>query len=275
MLLGVFENVSRETFLIWRIKLGKIIAISNQKGGVGKSTTAINLTSCLSENDKKVLLVDIDPQGNTTSGFGIDKNEIENSIYDLLIGQCTAEEAILSMEYPKIDIITSNINLSGAEIELLEVENKEHILKNILDKIKDNYDYIYIDCPPALSVLTINALTAADAVLIPLQCEYYALEGIALLTNTISLVKEGLNPELEIDGVLFTMFDSRTKLANEVVENVKENLNAYIYETKIPRNVRLAEAPSYGLPINIYDPRSSGAESYKKLAEEVIKREEG
>lgn len=252
--------------------MGKIIAISNQKGGVGKSTTAINLTSCLSEMDKKILLVDIDPQGNTTSGLGLEKDDIENSIYDLLIGKCTTDEAILSMEYPKIDIIASNIDLSGAEIELLEFEDKEYRLKKALEDVKDRYDYIYIDCPPSLSMLTINALTAADAILIPLQCEYYALEGIALLTNTISLVKEGLNPDLTIDGVVFTMFDSRTNLANQVVENVRENLNAYIYETMIPRNVRLAEAPSYGLPINVYDPRSSGAESYRKLAEEVIKR---
>ena len=252
--------------------MGKIIAISNQKGGVGKSTTAINLTSCLSEMDKKILLVDIDPQGNTTSGLGLEKDDIENSIYDLLIGKCTTDEAILSMEYPKIDIIASNIDLSGAEIELLEFEDKEYRLKKALEDVKDRYDYIYIDCPPSLSMLTINALTAADAILIPLQCEYYALEGIALLKNTISLVKEGLNPDLTIDGVVFTMFDSRTNLANQVVENVRENLNAYIYETMIPRNVRLAEAPSYGLPINVYDPRSSGAESYRKLAEEVIKR---
>lgn len=252
--------------------MGKIIAISNQKGGVGKSTTAINLTSCLSEMDKKILLVDIDPQGNTTSGLGLEKDDIENSIYDLLIGNCTTDEAILSMEYPNIDIIASNIDLSGAEIELLEFEDKEYRLKKALEDVKDRYDYIYIDCPPSLSMLTINALTAADAILIPLQCEYYALEGIALLTNTISLVKEELNPDLTIDGVVFTMFDSRTNLANQVVENVRENLNAYIYETMIPRNVRLAEAPSYGLPINVYDPRSSGAESYRKLAEEVIKR---
>lgn len=253
--------------------MAKIIAISNQKGGVGKSTTAINLASCLSELGKKILVVDIDPQGNTTSGFGIEKSELPHSVYDMLIGNCGVKDALLSLEYPKLDIIPSNIELSGAEIELLEFGDKEYRLKDSLALIKDDYDYIYIDCPPSLSMLTINALTAADALLIPLQCEYYALEGLALLTNTISLVKESLNPDLTIDGVLFTMFDSRTKLANQVVENVRENLNAYIYETIIPRNVRLAEAPSYGLPINIYDARSSGAESYKLLAQEVINRE--
>lgn len=253
--------------------MGKIIAITNQKGGVGKSTTAINLTSCLSELEKKVLIVDIDPQGNTTSGFGLDKNELEYSIYDLLLGNCTADQCIMSLEYPKLDIIASTIDLSGAEIEILEFEDKEFRLKKEIETLKDNYDYIYIDCPPSLSMLTINALTAADALLIPLQCEYYALEGLALLTNTISLVKESLNPDLEIDGVLFTMFDARTNLAAQVVDNVKENLNANIFDTVIPRNVRLAEAPSYGLPINLYDPRSTGAESYRKLAQEVIGKE--
>ena len=250
--------------------MAKVIAITNQKGGVGKSTTAINLASCLSELEKKVLIVDIDPQGNTTSGYGIEKDELKYSIYDLIIGNCGVKDCILSLEYPRLDIIPSNIDLSGAEIELLEFEDKEYRLKDSLSIIKEEYDYIYIDCPPSLSMLTINALTAADSLLIPLQCEYYALEGLALLTNTISLIKESLNPDLEIDGVLFTMFDSRTNLANQVVQNVRENLNAYIYETVIPRNVRLAEAPSYGLPINIYDPRSAGAESYRLLAKEVI-----
>ncbi len=256
-------------------KLGKVIAITNQKGGVGKSTTAINLASCLAEKEKKVLIIDIDPQGNTTSGFGLEKEELEHSVYDLLIGNCTVKESIYSLEYPKLDIIPSNINLSGAEIELIDLEDKEYRLKNAIKSIRRKYDYIYIDCPPSLNMLTINALTAADSLLIPLQCEYYALEGLALLTNTIDLVNENLNPKLRIDGVLFTMFDSRTKLANQVVENVRENLNAYIYETVIPRNVRLAEAPSYGLPINLYDSKSTGAESYRRLAEEVMKKEEG
>ena len=251
--------------------MAKTIAITNQKGGVGKSTTAINLASCLWELGKNVLVVDIDPQGNTTSGFGIDKDELKYSVYDLLIGNCSVKDATLSMEYPKLDIIPSSISLSGAEIELLELKDKEYRLKDSLELVKDGYDYIYIDCPPSLSMLTINALTAADELLIPLQCEYYALEGLALLTNTISLVNESLNPRLKIGGVLFTMFDSRTKLSNQVAENVKENLNAYIYETIIPRNVRLAEAPSYGLPINIYDSTSAGAKSYRLLAEEVIR----
>ena len=254
--------------------MGRVIAITNQKGGVGKSTTAINLASCMSELEKKVLIIDIDPQGNTTSGLGLDKNELNNSIYDLLIGNCKIDESILSLEYPKLDIIPSNIDLSGAEIELFELDDKEYRLKNAVSTVKDNYDYIFIDCPPSLSMLTINALTAADGLLIPLQCEYYALEGLALLTNTISLVNESLNPDLVIDGVLFTMFDSRTNLANQVIDNVKENLNASIYETVIPRNVRLAEAPSYGLPINLYDPRSTGAESYRKLAQEIINKGE-
>ena len=250
--------------------MAEIIAITNQKGGVGKSTTAINLSSCLCELEKRILVVDIDPQGNTTSGFGIEKSGLKYSIYDLLIGNCAVKDCIISMEYPKLDIIPSNIDLSGAEIELLDFEDKEYRLRDSLSLIKEDYDYIYIDCPPSLSMLTVNALTAADSLLIPLQCEYYALEGLALLTNTISLVRESLNPGLTVNGVLFTMFDSRTNLANQVVENVRENLDAYIYETVIPRNVRLAEAPSYGLPINLYDPRSAGAESYRLLAKEVI-----
>ncbi len=253
--------------------MAKVIAITNQKGGVGKSTTAINLASCLWEEGKKVLVIDIDPQGNTTSGLGIEKDELKFSVYDLLIGNCSIKDSIISMEYPNLDIIPSNIDLSGAEIELLEFEDKEQRLKDSLSIVRDDYDYVYIDCPPSLSMLTINALCAADSLLIPLQCEYYALEGLALLTNTISLIREDINPDLKIDGVLFTMFDSRTNLANQVIENVKENLNAYIYETVIPRNVRLAEAPSYGLPINIYDSRSTGANSYRLLAKEVIGKE--
>ncbi len=254
--------------------MGRIIAIANQKGGVGKSTTAINLSACLAEAGKKVLTIDIDPQGNTTSGLGIDKNEVNPTLYELLLGETELKNCILKDVVENLDLIPSNMNLSGAEIELVGIEEREYILRNAIQDVKDTYDYIVMDCPPSLSMLTINALTAADSVLVPIQCEYYALEGLSQLIHTIELVQERLNEELEIEGVVFTMYDARTNLSLEVVENVKENLNQNIYKTIIPRNVRLAEAPSYGLPINLYDSKSTGAESYRLLAEEVINRED-
>ena len=255
--------------------MGRTIAIANQKGGVGKSTTAINLSACLAEAGKRVLTVDIDPQGNTTSGLGTDKNGVEYTLYELLLGDCDPKDCIIENVVERVDLIPSNVNLSGAEIELVGIEEREYILKNVLERIKEGYDYIIMDCPPSLSMLTINALTAADSVLVPIQCEYYALEGLSQLIHTIELVQERLTKKLEIEGVVFTMYDARTNLSLEVVENVKENLNQNIYKTIIPRNVRLAEAPSYGLPINMYDPKSTGAESYRLLAEEVINREGG
>lgn len=254
--------------------MGRIIAIANQKGGVGKTTTAINLSACLSEIGQKVLTIDIDPQGNTTSGLGVDKNAVENSVYDLILEECTIEECIVETEIDHQSLIPSNVNLAGAEIELIGVEEKEYILRRETKKIRDNYDFVIIDCPPSLNMLTVNALTAADTVLVPIQCEYYALEGLSQLIRTIELVQERLNSDLEIEGVVFTMYDARTNLSLEVVESVKKNLSQNIYKTIIPRNVRLAEAPSHGMPINLYDSRSTGAESYRLLAAEVMSRGE-
>ena len=254
--------------------MGRIIAVANQKGGVGKTTTAINLSSCLASLGKKVLAIDMDPQGNMTSGLGIDKNEVEYTVYELILGQVGIEKVICKDALENLDVLPTNINLSAAEIELIGVEEKEFIIRKEVDKVKKNYDFIVIDCPPSLSMLTINAMTTADSVLVPIQCEYYALEGLSQLIHTIDLVKERLNPELKIEGVVFTMYDARTNLSLQVVENVKDNLQQTIYKTIIPRNIRLAEAPSYGLPINLYDPKSSGAESYILLAEEVINKGE-
>ena len=254
--------------------MGRIIAVANQKGGVGKTTTAINLSSCLASLGKKVLAIDMDPQGNMTSGLGIDKNEVKYTVYDLILGQVDIKKVICKNALENLDILPTNIDLSAAEIELIGVEEKEFIIRKEVDKVKKNYDFIVIDCPPSLSMLTINAMTTADSVLVPIQCEYYALEGLSQLIHTIDLVKERLNPELKIEGVVFTMYDARTNLSLQVVENVKDNLQQTIYKTIIPRNIRLAEAPSHGLPINLYDPKSSGAESYMLLAEEVINKGE-
>lgn len=252
--------------------MSRIIAIANQKGGVGKSTTAINLSACLGEMGQKVLVIDMDPQGNTTSGLGIEKEMQENTVYELLLGECKLEECLIDLEFEGVTLIPSNVNLAGAEIELIGVENKEFVLKEQIDSVRDEYDFVVIDCPPSLNMLTINAMTTADTVLVPIQCEYYALEGLSQLMHTIELVQERLNPDLTMEGVVFTMYDARTNLSLQVVENVKSNLNQTIYKTIIPRNVRLAEAPSHGMPINYYDGKSTGAESYRLLAEEVIHR---
>lgn len=254
--------------------MGRVIAIANQKGGVGKTTTTINLSSCLAELNQKVLVVDIDPQGNTTSGLGIDKEELENTVYDLIIGDCSIEECLIHTPFERLDLLPSNVNLAGAEIDLIGIEEREYILKKALEPLKEKYDFIVLDCPPSLNMLTVNAMTGSDTVLVPIQCEYYALEGLSQLIHTVGLVKQRLNPELEMEGVVFTMYDARTNLSLQVVENVKSNLKQTVYKTIIPRNVRLAEAPSHGLPINYYDPKSAGAESYRHLAQEVIHRGE-
>ncbi len=252
--------------------MSRVIAISNQKGGVGKTTTAINLSACLAEKGKKVLTIDMDPQGNATTGLGVDKENAEHSSYEVLLGQVDIEEAIEQSVCDGVYVIPSERSLAGAEIELIDINDREFVLRNQVNKIRKDYDFIIIDCPPSLNILTVNAMTTADTVLVPIQCEYYALEGLSELLYTIDLVKERLNEKLEIEGVVFTMYDARTCLSLQVVENVKENLQQNIYKTIIPRNIRLAEAPSYGKPINMYDTRSSGAEGYRSLAEEVIER---
>ena len=254
--------------------MARIIAITNQKGGVGKTTTAINLAACLAEAGQHVLLVDFDPQGNASSGLGVDLDEVENTVYEMMAQEAILQECCVKNAQENLDVLPSNMNLAGAEIEFQEVEHKERMLKNNLETVRDEYDYILIDCPPSLNILTINALTAADTVLVPIQCEYYALEGLGQVLKTVELVKRKMNPQLELEGVVFTMYDARTNLSLEVVENVKNNLNQTIYKTIIPRNVRLAEAPSHGLPINRYDTRSTGAESYRMLAAEVMSRGE-
>ena len=250
----------------------EIFAISNQKGGVGKTTTAINLSAALAETGAKVLAVDFDPQGNLSSGLGIGKNDFEAGVYEMLMGEASFDNIVKKTETENLLVLPSDMDLSGAEIELLEVPEREKTLKKYLDTVKEDFDFILIDCPPSLSLLTINALTAADTVLVPLQCEYYALEGLVQVMNTIDLVKKRLNPNLEMEGVVFTMYDARNNLSQQVVDNVRASLNRNIYNTVIPRNVRLAEAPSYGMPVISYDPKSTGAESYRALAAEVLAR---
>lgn len=253
--------------------MGKTIMICNQKGGVGKTTTAINLSAWLAKKGKKVLVIDADQQGNTTSGLGLEKNDIENTIYDVMLEESSLTDVKLKTCVEGLEVVPANISLTGAEIELIGKEEREYILKKEIDKIKQYYDFIIIDCPPSLNVITINALTASDTVLVPIQCEYFALEGLEQLLHTINLVKKRLNRHLELEGVVFTMFDARTNLSLQVVEEVKRSLGTNVYRTIIPRNVRLGEAPSHGLPIHLYDPKSKGSESYELLAEEVLEKE--
>ena len=273
-IIGKHKRVKRDSVRRKEIKMGRVIAVANQKGGVGKTTTSINLAACIAEKGKRILAIDLDPQGNMTSGLGVDKNEVENTVYELMLGECSIRESLQDTVVEKLNLIASNVNLAGAEIELLGINDKEYILKTAVDYIKDDYDFIIIDCPPSLNMLTVNAMTTADTVLVPIQCEYYALEGLSQLIHTIDLVQQRLNPNLSIEGIVFTMYDVRTNLSNQVVESVKNSLDTKIYETMIPRNIRLAEAPSHGIPINMYDTRSAGAESYRNLAQEIIDRKD-
>jgi len=250
--------------------MGKVISVANQKGGVGKTTTTVNLATLLAKKGKKVLLIDTDPQGNATSGLGVTK-ELELSVYDILVGETTFDETVQETAVKNLKVCPSNISLAGAEVELVSMMSREQRLKTKLDEVKDQYDFVLIDCPPSLGLITLNAFTASDSVLIPVQCEYFALEGLGQLLNTVNLVKKHLNKNLEIEGALLTMYDARTNLSNQVVKEVKKYFENKVYKTVIPRNVRLSEAPSYGMPISIYDPKSKGAKAYEKFTRELLK----
>lgn len=251
--------------------MNRTIVIANQKGGVGKTTTAINLAASLASRKRRTLLVDMDPQGNASSGFDLQVDENTRNIYDVMLGEARIEDAVISNVRPRLSVIPSDVNLAACEIQLSDAENRNEILKEELDRIRSDYEFVIIDCPPSLNILTLNAMCAGDTVLVPLQCEYYALEGLAQLMKTVNLISERMNPNLQIEGIVFTMYDSRTNLANQVVENVEQNTDRKIYKAIIPRNVRLAEAPSYGMPITEYDPKSSGARAYDALSKKVIK----
>lgn len=254
--------------------MGKVISIFNQKGGVGKTTTNVNLSACLAKRGKRVLIIDNDPQGNSTSGVGIDKSQVSYSLYDVMVDGVDASKAVVETAYKNLFVLPSNVDLAGAEIELSTLDKREFRLKEAIDQIKDDYDFIFMDCPPSLGLLTINSLIAADSILIPIQCEYYALEGVSSLLNTYQLVKKSLNKSLEIQGVVLSMYDGRTNLSAQVLEEVKSHFGDKVYKSVVPRNVRLAEAPSFGMPIIYYDANSKGAYAFKKLARELIAQEE-